>query len=215
MTRDTLIVGAAPAPGHDGFYRGLLAEYEVVIAADAAGEWCIRLGRVPDVTVGDFDSAVPGAQSRLEAAGSRVVVAPVHKDSSDLDLCVLEARSLGAAQVVFAAAFTERPDHTLAALGSVLACSDLEAVVREPRWEAWTVGGEGPSTRSIQLAPGRTFSVIAPGGASGVSIEGGLYHLSDGDLAPLSSLGLSNTASRNDVVVSVRTGCVLVLAVSV
>ena len=208
-----LVVGAAPAAGCDEFYRGLLGEYDMVLAADAAGEWCVLLGRVPDVTVGDFDSAAPGARERLEAAGSRVVVAPVRKDSSDLDLCVAEARALGAVSIAFTAAFTQRPDHTLAALGSVMACGDLGAVVREPQWDAWTVGGDGPRVKVIGLSPGRTFSVISPGGASGVSIEGGLYPLSDGDLAPLSSLGLSNIAAGGEIVVRACTGCVLVLAV--
>jgi thiamine pyrophosphokinase len=166
MSLDTLIVGAAPARHGEGFYRGLVSEYRLVIAADAAGEWCARLGRVPDVTVGDFDSAEPGAAERLLSLGSRVVRVRKCKDESDLELCVLEARRLGAMQVTFTAAFTERIDHTLSALGSVLGASGLEATVREPGWTGWSVGGGASPVRRIGVAPGATFSVIAPSGAS-------------------------------------------------
>lgn len=214
MTMSALVVGAAPLRGSEAFYRDLLTQYGLVVAADAAGEWCVGLGRVPDVTVGDFDSAAEGACERLEAAHSRVVVFPVHKDRSDLDLCVREARSLGATEVAFAAAFTGRTDHTLAALGSVLACGDLDAMVREPDWTAWTVGGGGACVRRIPLSPGATFSIISPAGASGVSIDGGSYPLVNGELGPLSSFGLSNTATGNGVVVTVATGCALVMAVN-
>lgn len=215
MTKRVLIVGAAPARDGERFYRALLEEYGLVVAADAAGEWCVRLGRVPDITVGDFDSAALGASERLAAAGCHVVGVPADKDFSDLDLCARQARALGADEVVFAAAFTERPDHTLAAFGSVVAASDLLAIVREPDWTAWAVGGAGPRVRRIPVSPGQTFSVMSPAGASGVCIEGARYPLVDGELSPLSSLGLSNLATGNEVVVSVKAGCAIVLAMTV
>jgi thiamine pyrophosphokinase len=214
MRTSALIVGAAPTRDAEQFYRDLIKRYDLLIAADAGGEWCVGLGRVPDVTVGDFDSSARGAGDRLVAAGSRLVEVPVTKDLSDLDLCVREARALGVDDVAFAAAFSERPDHTLAAVGSVVAASDLLSMVLEPAWTAWTVGGAGPCARSIPIAAGRTFSVVSPTGARGVTIEGGRYPLVDGELGPLSSLGLSNIASGNEVSVHARVGCVIVLAVN-
>ncbi|MDO8916011.1 MAG: thiamine diphosphokinase [Coriobacteriia bacterium] len=211
MKPDALIVGAAPMPGHEAFYRRLLAECRLVVAADAAGEWCVSLGRIPDVTIGDFDSAATGAQQRLAELGSRVVCVPADKDESDLDLCAREARGLGASQMTFTAAFTERPDHTLVAFGTVLGAANLGATVREPDWTGWVVGGPGCETRSIALSHGETFSVISPEGATGVSVQGGRYPLENGTLRPLSSLGLSNVATGNEIIVSVTSGSVLVL----
>jgi len=206
----TLIVGAAPVAGFDDYYRRLLGEHPVVLAADAAGEWCAGLGRVPDVVIGDFDSAAPGAAERLVALGARIVSAPVHKDESDLDLCVAHARECGAASLAFTAAFSERVDHTLCAFGTVLAGADLDATVFEPTFSAWTVSG--PSPRTLTLVPGTTFSVLAPGGASGVSIRGGRYPLVDGVLPPLSSRGLSNVSESSEVVIGCRSGVLLVVA---
>lgn len=205
-----LIVGAAPAAGRETFYRALLAEAGFVIAADAAGEWCASLGRVPDVVVGDFDSSRPGAAERLREAGARVVTLDVRKDVSDLDACVDEARALARTPLTFAAAFEGRPDHTLAAFGAVCrASAGGRAVVREPSWTAYALEG-GDDALVLDLAPGTTFSVIAPAGARGVSLSGGSWPLDSVALEPLSSLGLSNVAISN-VVVEVEDGVVLVI----
>jgi thiamine pyrophosphokinase len=207
-----LIVGAVPVQGAEAFYSGLLAASGLVIAADGAGEWCVSLGRVPDIALGDFDSAAPGAAARLIALGAQVVAVSPHKDESDLDLCAAAARRAGALDVCFTAAFTARLDHTLCALGAVLACADLNARVQEPSMSAWTVGGTGPRTRELDLPRGSTFSLVAPAGADGVSVRGGRYALHDGVLPPLSSLGLSNVSDSGHVCVTVRTGSLLVIA---
>jgi thiamine pyrophosphokinase len=205
-----LIVGAAPAQDEHGFYARLLAGAGVVIAADAAGEWCAGLGRVPDVTVGDFDSAAQGAAERLRAAGSGVVTLPTAKDVSDLDACVDEARRRGVRELTFAAAFTGRVDHNLASFGSVLAAADLGVRVEEPGWWAVPVTPEDPVS-CLRLPGGTVFTVIAPGGATGVTIEGCVYPLSDAALEPLSSLGLSNIASGDGVGIRTGSGRLLVI----
>lgn len=207
-----LVVGAAPVRGADAFYRDLLARFELVVAADAGGEWCASLGRVPDATVGDFDSAEPGAAGRLARMGSSVVSAPPAKDDSDLELCARHARSQGVRDLCFTACTTDRLDHTLAALGTVMRCADLGAWLSEPSWTAWTVGGGGPRSRRIVMGTGTTFSVMAPAGASGVSVGGGRYPLTDGVLPPLSDLGLSNVANTPSVTVTVRDGVLLVIS---
>lgn len=210
-SRDTLVVGAAPEPGADAFYRDLLGSFERVIAADGAGEWCVRLGRVPEVVVGDFDSAEPGAPERLASMGCRIAAHPADKDLSDLDLCVEEARSLGACGVAFAAAFTGRLDHTFVALGTVLRAADLSAIVREPGFTAWTVGGAGRPSLRLDLPVGMTFSILCAEPTTGVTVEGGRYPLMEGSLDSLDGLGLSNVAKG---VVRVRSdgGRVLVIA---
>jgi thiamine pyrophosphokinase len=114
-----LVVGAAPATGAEVYYRALLGTYDLVVAADAAGEWCASLGRVPGVVIGDFDSSADGAADRLGAAGALVIRLPRDKDVSDLDAAVDAAIDHGATNVTLTAAFTGRIDHTLCAFGSL------------------------------------------------------------------------------------------------
>lgn len=205
-----LVAGAAAADDPGGFYPELLAAADVVIAADGAGEWCAALGRVPDVTVGDFDSASPGAAARLAAAGSAVVTLPAAKDISDLDACVVEARSRGASAITFTAAFSDRVDHTLAALGTFVAAADLRPRIEEPGWWAETVGPEHGPLR-LELPGGVVFTVVSPSGARGVTIEGARYSLREAVLGPLSSRGLSNVSTGEAVTIRVAGGTLMVV----
>jgi thiamine pyrophosphokinase len=205
-----LIVGAAPARDTGGFYQALVRGAAHVIAADAAGEWCVSLGRVPDLTVGDFDSSTPGAQERLVAGGSEVVSLPREKDESDLEACARAARTRGAGRLTFAAAFEGRMDHSLAALGTVLRCADLGATIEEPAWRAEVVtAASGP--HAVHLGEGALFTVVSAEGAAGVSISGARYPLEDARLDSLSSLGLSNIAVTPVVTITVSAGMVLVI----
>lgn len=204
----TLVAGAAPIPGAERFYRALLAEADHVVAADAAGEWCVGLGRVPDVVVGDFDSASEGAAERLATAGAQVVAVSVDKDETDLELAVEVARVRFGLPVVITAAFTGRLDHTLASLGT-LERAGAGACVREPGWSAWLCTREEPFAATLQ--PGTPLSLLAPAGASGVSVHGTKWPLNGEYLEPLSGRGVSNEALGGHVDVSVGEGLLLVI----
>lgn len=212
MAEEILIVGAAPTPDAGPFYRDLLGRSELVIACDAAAEWCIELGRVPEIAVGDFDSAAPGACERLVAVGVDVRRFPAEKDESDLDLALAVARSLSPARVILTAAYTARLDHTLAAIGTVSEAADLAASVEEPGFCAVVVSDRGLSTRVIDTVPGATVSVIALEESQRVTLAGLTYRLDDADLGLLSSLGLSNVADESRVRISLARGTLFVIA---
>lgn len=212
MPESVLIVGAAPLPEGERFYRGLLAKAAFVIACDAAAEWCAALGRLPDVAVGDFDSAEPGAPERLIDAGVDVRRFPAEKDESDLDLAVAVARSLDCRTVTFTAAFTGRLDHTLASLGTVASAADLRSGIEEPGYSAAVVSERGVTTIALDTSPGRVVSVVALEPAAGVTLTGFRYPLESAALNALSSLGVSNVAVAHRVTVSLASGTLLVMA---
>jgi thiamine pyrophosphokinase len=205
----TVVVGAAPEPGQDSFYAALLMQARLVIAADAAAEWCIGLGVKPEVAIGDFDSAEPGATQRLAAAGVEVLERPADKNETDLELAVDLARIRSSDPIVVTAAFTRRLDHTLAALGTLLRAG-LGASVREPGWGAVVVSPRHPVT--LDLVAGTLVSILAVGDASGVTLSGTRWLLASEDLCGLSGRGVSNTALGGVVGVAVEVGTLLVIA---
>lgn len=207
-----LVAGASPEPEGEAFYREKLAGADFVVAADAGGEWCMSLGRIPDLTVGDFDSAAPGALRRLRSAGIDVAEYPAEKDESDLDLAVAAAIARGADSVTLTACSGGRLDHTLASVGSLLrAGGDGTADLQEPSFAAWTVGaGEGAGIE-LESERGSVFSVFAIGEARGVAITGGMFPLTAAPLPSLSSLGLSNVVSASRIIVSAATGTLVVI----
>ncbi len=204
----TLVVGAAPVPGCEAFYTSLLAEAATVVAADAAGEWCAGLGRVPDVVVGDFDSATAGAAQRLAALGARVETHAREKDETDLELAIDAARANGDAPIVVTCAFSARLDHTLAAFGA-LTRAGAGARAVEPGWRAWTCAAGAPL--DIESPAGATLSVLAVGDACGVRVTGTEWILEDASLQALSGWGVSNRALGGPVSVSCRAGTLVVL----
>jgi thiamine pyrophosphokinase len=206
--KQTLVVGAAPLPGRDAFYRELLSAADHVVAADAAGEWCVALGRVPDAVVGDFDGSRAGAACRLEAQGATVEVHPMEKDSTDLDLAIAYARRTWRVPVAITAAFTSRFDHTLAALGALVRAGD-EASVREPGWSAW-LSRESRGVR-LELAAGVVVSVVALVPEVRVTIDGAAWPLHDAVLPLLSGLGVSNRSVGGHLTVTATNGIVAII----
>jgi thiamine pyrophosphokinase len=207
--REVLVVGAAPAPDSDDFYRELLASASAVVAADAAGEWCAALGRIPDVLVGDFDSADITEVDRLEGLGVSVERHPADKDVTDLELAVAVAHERWALPVCITAAFSERIDHTLAALGLVMR-SGMGAHIAEPSWRAWPCAPGRPL--QIALVRGTTYSIVALEPCEGVDARGGQWELADASLEPLSGRGISNEALGHGLQVSVRRGSLILVA---
>lgn len=206
----TLVVGAAPAAGGGGFYARLLASAGHVVAADGAGEWCVSLGRVPDVVVGDFDSALEGARDRLRAAGAEIVEHSRDKDETDLRLAVEVALDRFGAPLCLTAAFSDRIDHTLAALGQLISAGE-DPIAREPDWTGILCRAGEPI--EIAMSEGQTFSVLALTPAEGVTVSGARWPLHQVTLPPLSGWGVSNTALGGLVRVTVRCGHVLMIIV--
>lgn len=208
---NVVVFGAVPGSDADGFYAALLDSADVVVGADAGAVHCLRLGRTPDVAVGDFDSAGEAGVADLEAAGVRIESHPVDKDASDLDLAVAVARGLGATTLTLTAAFAERADHTLASFGTLLRAADLAAVAVEPGWTAHPLIAGVRDAIDLDLAAGVVFSVMSPTGAGGVHVTGARHTLDAARLEPLSSLGVSNVALGGVMTVAVAAGSVIVL----
>lgn len=211
MSVQAVIVGAAPEPGADCFYRDLLGRFDVIVACDAAAEWCVRLGRVPTYAIGDFDSATPGAPNRLSAQGIEVVTYPRDKDETDLDLAAAHAASHGAASLAFTASFTGRLDHTLAALGTLRRHAELAPTVFEPRFTAWLLSHASRPALDLVAPAGAVFSVIALEPVTGLTVEGARYPAHGLDLDPLSSRAISNESLGAPVRVRLERGMALVM----
>ena len=208
---NAIIVGGSPVAGAEGFYRSLILAADTVVAADGGGSVCFAVGRTPDVWIGDFDSVPPGLVERAESDGVTVLRHPVEKEASDLDLALDAVRARRMASVTFTAAFSNRLDHTLASIGTLLRAVDLETCAREPGFTLYPLDARARPQLQLAEAPGTTISVFAIDPHTMVSIRGVRYPLDAAQMAQFSSLGLSNVAVDNEQSVSVVAGRVLVV----
>lgn len=128
--REIVIVGGGRRPDFERLKkRCSLAD--VVIAADSGADWLQKIGVVPDVLIGDYDSILPDNLEKIKNNGlTRWVQHKTDKDQTDMELCVDEALRLGAEKVRIFGGFGTRMDHTVANI-NLLYC------LHEAGVEAW------------------------------------------------------------------------------
>lgn len=190
-----------------------LEDADLVIAADGGAGSLDRLGRRPDLLVGDLDSVDALLVDRLEAGGTRVERHPIDKDASDTELAVAAAFDAGGTAVVLLGAMGgERLDHELA---NLLLLADASLVGRDLR----AVRGR-TCVRAIHAGErmalggwvGDLVTLLPVGGAAGgVTTEGLRWPLDAAKLEMGRSRGLSNEVISTPASVQISEGALLVV----
>lgn len=183
-----------PAPG------------DLVLAADAGYETCRRLGIVPDLLLGDFDSMEQPADF------PNVHRVPVEKDDTDTMLAVKTALEKGCKELyIYGGTGGKRLDHTLANLQALLYLRRRGA--RGYLYDndfLWTVL-ENESFSLRKEAEWGLLSIFCLGDrAEGVTLTGTQYPLENGVLTPDFPLGVSNHVLEPEITISVRAGALAV-----
>ena len=198
MKRCVVLCAGAIGPG--ALARCAPAPDDLLIAADGGYLRARELGLVPDLILGDFDSA-PAPDD------PRVVRYPVRKDDTDSLLAVKEGLARGCGRFVLLGGLGGRLYHTLANLQLLLYLKDRGAdgvllddrhTVRVLRDEAWTV----------ERFAGY-LSLFAMAGDCRVTLTGMEYPLEDHLLTGAYPLGVSNRVREARGTVTVRDGALL------
>ena len=178
---------------------------DLLIAADAGYKHLQKLNIEPHILLGDFDS--------MDAPeGKDVIRHPVMKDDTDTMLSIKLGFEKGYTEfVIYGALGGERTDHTIANLQSLAYIAEKGGKgTLAGKSEDFTVIRNGET--ELVAKEGKTFSVFAYGGnAEGVTIKGSLYELEDATVTPFFPIGVSNKFKKENVTVSVRNGCLLLV----
>ncbi|MBQ8201099.1 MAG: thiamine diphosphokinase [Clostridia bacterium] len=194
------------APLYEGEEREWIApqEGDLLICADGGYPAAVRHGFKPDVTIGDFDS-MPDVQVEGE-----IIRLPVHKDDTDMVVCLQEGRRRGYCEFVAAGCLGGRFDHTLA-------CLQCAADAAEKGESLWLCDPQNrvtvlaPGAHRIPVLPGRKLSLLAyTPQVLGVTLRGALWELTDAVLTNHYPLGCSNEWTSDEVTVSFRAGLLVV-----
>ncbi len=206
-----IVADGAHAPSD----QRVLADADLVIAADGGANWLVSMGRNPDQAVGDFDSISPDLLVQLERAGVALERHPTDKDASDLELSLAAAVAAGADEMVILGALGGELDHlaaNLLLLGAELAGGRRVSLVHD-RTTARLLSGPG---RLESAAPiGTRFSLLAVGGpADGVRTRGMRWALAGDRLEAGSSRGLANVVTESPAAVALDSGQLLVIEIA-
>ena len=202
-----VIISACPVPPE---LASLLREDDYIIACDAGYRNCERLGRKPDVLVGDFDSA-PCPQQVDED----IVVLPHVKDDTDTEYAAKLAAEKGFGEVLLLGALGgRRVEHTLSNLctGLGLEKRGIRATLQDERSRiTFVMPGESRSYPKEQFFYLSVFPM--EGRAEGVCERGSFYELTAAELTAAYPLGVSNEyAGGSDcITISTRTGALVIV----
>lgn len=177
---------------------------DLVIAADGGVLHCAKIGREPDVILGDFDSLgyIPdGAQ-----------VFPVEKDDTDVMLAVRHGLQKGFREfLIYGGMDGKRLDHTVANFQtlSYLRRQGARGCLVGRDCAVTVISGEtavfSPDAEGI-------LSVFCMGSdATGVTVRGLKYELENGALSAEFPLGVSNHFVGTEGRISVRNGRLLLM----
>ena len=178
-------------------------ENAFIIAADGGFAHTQKLGLMPDLILGDFDS--------LGFVPENATVHPVEKDDTDAMLAIRAGLDAGCTDfVIYGALDGPRLDHTIANLQSLLFLAakgargtliGLQNIITTIQEETLVFPADFVGTVSL-------FSL---GQSARLSIRGLKYELEDGCLTPDYPLGVSNQFIGKESRVTVESGCVLAL----
>lgn len=217
-----LIVAGSPDATSTDLTRALARTHDVTIACDGGLRLLADAGLTPDIVVGDLDSATPEDLRAVRLAGASVLVFPVEKDETDLDLALEHARYISGSagwvpRVTLTGTHGGRLDHELAILGSCVRAHDLSPViVEEGSVSRFITPEDGRTliTQPLERLPGSadhdpigmTVSLIALGEPGVLSTTGLRWDLAQDTFAPLDSWGVSNIIEDAGATLDVHSG---------
>lgn len=199
------------------FTKNWISEFKrekYIIACDKGYEACERLGIVPNIVIGDFDSASDGALERVEAAGIPVKRLNPVKDDTDIEAALLYAfQQTDEEDSIFILGGTGgRLDHTignLALLGMGAKNNRPVILMDSHNFVQMIKPGD---LYLVDKAPGHFVSVFPyMGPCHGVNMTGFKYPLKDATLEGFNTLTVSNEVTADEGKIWLEDGYLIVM----
>ena len=187
------------------FYQDFVLPGDFIICADGGYAHVARLGLVPDVVLGDFDS-----MERERVICREILTYPVEKDATDTEIAVDYALEEGFDEVILFGCLGSRMDHSLANLFLLkkIHASGAQGMVLNEHNRVYYLEKE----LSVAANIGDTLSIVPlEGDLEGVVTEGLYYELHGEPLHFGSSRGISNVLTRESAKISCSKGNALVI----
>lgn len=173
-----------------------------VIAADSGMMHAAALHLVPELWVGDFDSA--GSELTMQYRDVPRETFPAEKDATDGAIAVDAAIGRGATEIILLGGLGGQTDHTAGLLGQSIAIArrGVACLLTSGVEEAWPIIGGG---MTVDLPPETRLSIIPFTDLQGLDLAGVKWPLQDRDVPVGSTLTLSNVA-LGPVAMSLKSG---------
>jgi thiamine pyrophosphokinase len=192
------------------YYKKYIHDVNYTIGVDGGAHHLLKLGIIPDVLLGDFDSISKKDFDYFEQMGVNIVKYPAEKDLTDSELAVETAIEKGCDTVVLIGCTGSRLDHTLANVQILKKMLDngVKGIIVNENNEIMLMKDhliiEREDDTRISLLP-LTDKV------TGITLKGFYYPLEDFTLELGSARCVSNEFSEDIAEISITGGLLLVL----
>lgn len=201
--RVALVIADTRLPAR-ALWQPLLAESDLVVAADGGANRAFDKGIEVDWLIGDLDGALPSTLSRMRKDRVKRVDDPY---STDLEKVMRFLQKRKIQRVYIIGAIGGRLDHTLGTLAALAEWGKkMDVQVVDDHFTTTLV-----TKKAMIAAPeGTMVSLVAPGGARGITTKGMRWDLVDHELS-FSSLGIHNEVRTSPAEVRVKAGTLFLL----
>lgn len=184
---------------------------DMIIAADSGAATALQLGCIPSIILGDFDSLSLAQTEKLTQKGSQLIRVSTHKDETDTELALQEARRRGASSISLLGALGgTRIEHTLANFFLLSAFSDMPIRIIDGPSSAWIL--KGPGNSHITGTAGDFLSLFSyTAHVSGITTTNLAYPLLDATLYFGVIRGISNELMTDQASISIEDGNLLII----
>lgn len=202
-----VIVGAASIQNYAQI-KSYLKQKDTIVYCDGGLKHLSKLGKQPELIVGDFDSFPASEANKYEI---ETITLPRAKDDTDTMYAAKEMLKRGYRRFLLIGVMGERFDHSMANIALLLYLykQGCDALVVDDFAEYEIVS---QTTQMITEAY-PYFSLLAINGeARGINIKGAKFPLTDGYISPSEQYAVSNEVLPNETAtVSVKQGELLLM----
>ena len=186
-----VVVGGATIENYE-FVRKHIHEADYVIYCDCGLSHMKKLGALPSLIVGDFDS------HENPHMDTETIVLPTEKDDTDTVYAVKEGIKRGFTEFILVGVLGNRFDHSLGNLAilMMLEAKGVSGMIVDDYSEITVLSSGGKENVADDC---KFFSVLAAGGdAHGVTIENAKYNIENADIITNFPLGVSNEVPKGN-----------------
>ena len=196
--RRCVIIGASPETDTVQ-WASWVRKDDFIMCADGGYVLAQQAGLIPQLIIGDFDSAAVPAAPPCE-----VIRLPVKKDDTDTMYCIKEGMRRGFRSFLLLGMTGGRPDHTFANFAALTYLSQrkCQGIIMDTEWCYCALTDDKMILKGCQNS---RFAVF-PFGCAGcrVSLSGFLYEGANIDLSADYPVGVSNTILSDSAAVQVE-----------
>lgn len=182
-------------------------KYDYLIAADHGMDACRALKLIPNLIMGDFDSA-SNVEHFRKIEGIKWEKFPSHKNETDTELALRKAVELGNDEITILGAFGTRMDHTLANIYLLDQAKDAKCVLVDGHNRVRMIQKEETFLKSEGFGKYISFLPFA-GEVTHLYLQGFAYELEDFYLPASCIRGISNEYDKEIAKVWFDTGKLL------